>query len=209
MSLTKAAPRDERPTFGRVARQVGPARSYPSVRLVAFLRTAFGMVWAVDAVLKWLPGFRDGFGNMLDQAAKAQPGWLRPLFDLWIGLPRGVTTALALASAATETLLAFALIFGFARKSIYLLGAGYSLLIWAVGEGFGAPYQSGSTDVGAAVIYTFVFLALFLMDRSGPNSCSLDAYLEARVSWWHRVAEVGRRQSQLRTDESFSEPGGA
>jgi nitrite reductase (NO-forming) len=103
---------------------------------------------------------------------------------------------LATVSAATETLLALALIAGFARKTVYLFGAGYSLVIWAMGEGFGAPYQSGSTDVGAALIYGFVFAALFLMDRSGPNLFSLDAYLETRVSWWHRVAEVGRHQLQ-------------
>jgi hypothetical protein len=85
---------------------------------------------------------------------------------------------------------------------VYLLGAGYSLLIWVVGEGFGAPYQSGTTDVGAAIIYTFVFACLFLMDRSGPNTYSLDAYLETRVSWWHRVAETSlHRKSHARTGQ--------
>ncbi|HEY6427528.1 MAG TPA: hypothetical protein VIX84_09865 [Acidimicrobiales bacterium] len=155
--------------------------------------------------MKWLPGFRDGFGTMLDQAAKAQPGWLRPLFGLWTGLPHADATMMAYASAATETFLAVALITGFARKTVYVLGAGYSLLIWAVGEGFGAPYQSGSTDVGAAIIYTFVFAALFLMDRSGANDCSLDAYLETRISWWHRVAEIGRLGPRARTVEPASE----
>ncbi len=99
---------------------------------------------------------------------------------------------MAYASAITESLLAVALISGFARKSVYIVGVCYSLLIWAVGEGFGAPYQSGSTDVGAAIIYTFVFVALLLMDRQGANDHSLDALLETRISWWHRVAEMGR-----------------
>jgi hypothetical protein len=192
MSITKGITRDNKePGTGQTALPSGPAHSHPSVRVVACLRVAFGLVWAVDAVLKWLPGFRDSFGTMLDQAANAQPGWLRPLFDLWTGLPHWETMALAYGSAATESFLAFALIAGFARKSVYLLGAAYGLLIWAAGEGFGAPYQSGSTDVGAAIIYTFVFAALFLVDRSGPNAYSLDAYLETRVSWWHRIAEVG------------------
>jgi nitrite reductase (NO-forming) len=146
---------------------------------------------------------------MLNEAAQAQPGWLRPLFDLWTGLSHWEVTALATLSAATETFLALALISGFARKSVYLLGAGYSLMIWAMGEGFGAPYQSGSTDVGAALIYAFVFASLFLVDRSGPNAYSLDAYLETRVSWWHRVAEVGRHGPQAREVEHVPEVGAA
>jgi uncharacterized membrane protein YphA (DoxX/SURF4 family) len=205
MSIIKGTAHDREPTLERAAPSVGSAHSYPSIRLIAGFRVAFGLVWAIDAVLKWLPGFRDSFGTMLDQSAKAQPGWLRPVFDLWTGLPHGEATALAYASAATETFLALALIAGFARKSVYLIGAGYSLLIWAVGEGFGAPYQSGSTDVGAAIIYTFVFTALFLVDRSGPNAYSLDAYLETRISWWHRVAEVGRGRRPARAVEPVPE----
>ena len=163
----------------------------PSARGVACLRVAFGAVWVIDAILKWLPGFRDSFSSMLNQAASAQPGFLRPAFDLWTGLPPREAMAMAFFSAAIESFLAFALVTGFARSSVYVFGAAYSTLVWAVGEGFGAPYQSGSTDVGPAIIYAFVFAALFLMDRSGPNEHSIDAYLETRISWWHRIAEVG------------------
>jgi nitrite reductase (NO-forming) len=160
-------------------------------RAVTFLRVAFGLVWAVDAVLKWLPGFRDGFGAMLDDASRGQPVWLRPWFDLWTGLPHGEVTALAYLSAITETFLAAALLLGFARKSTYLIGAGYSLMVWATGEGFGGPYRSGSTDVGAALIYAIVFAALFVIDRAGPDAYSVDSLLEQRLSWWHSIAEVG------------------
>jgi uncharacterized membrane protein YphA (DoxX/SURF4 family) len=208
MSITQEkTAQDEEPISRRTALPVEPAHRHPSVRWVTALRVAFGLVWAIDALLKWLPGFRDGFGTMLDQAAKAQPGWLRPMFDLWTGLSHWEVTALATVSAATETFLALALISGFARKSVYLLGVGYSLLIWAMGEGFGAPYQSGSTDVGAALIYAFVFAAFFLVDRSGPNANSLDAYLEIRISWWHRVAEVGRQGPRAHTLEHAPEVG--
>lgn len=204
MSITREPARYGTSARGQFAtsEQSQSADSHPSVRLVAAFRIAFGLVWAVDAVLKWLPGFRDSFGAMLNQSAAAQPRWLRPLFDPLTGLSHGQAIAMATASAVAETFLAFALITGFARKSVYLLGAGYSVLIWVAGEGFGAPYQSGTTDVGAAIIYTFVFASLFLMDRSGPNTYSLDAYLETRVSWWNRVAETGlHRRSQARAVE--------
>jgi nitrite reductase (NO-forming) len=99
---------------------------------------------------------------------------------------------MAYATAGTETIIAVGLITGFARKSIYVLGAGYTLLLWATGEGFGGPYQSGSTDIGAAIIYTFVFAALLMMARSGPDPYSIDFHLEQRIPWWYRVAEVSR-----------------
>lgn len=168
-----------------------PTRTDAATRRVAALRVGFGLVWAIDAVLKWLPGFRNGFGAMLDDAAQGQPGWLRPWFDLWTGIPHNGVAALAYLSALTETFLAVALLIGFARKSIYLLGAGYSLMIWAVAEGFGGPYQSGSTDIGTGIIYAIVFAALFVVDRPGPDPYSVDCRLEERFSWWRRIAEVG------------------
>jgi nitrite reductase (NO-forming) len=75
-------------------------------------------------------------------------------------------------------------------------------MIWATAEGFGGPYQSGSTDIGAAIIYSFVFVALLIADRPGPDPYSVDAYLETRISWWSRIAEVRYRRpiAAVRTD---------
>jgi nitrite reductase (NO-forming) len=165
---------------------------------------AFGLVWAIDALLKWSPGYRGSFGTMLDAAAKGQPGWLGPWFDMWTDLPHRAATILAYGSAATETLIAVALLIGFARKSLYLLGAGYSLMIWATGEGFGGPYHSGSTDIGAAIIYALVFAFLLVADRSGPDPFSVDSSVEKHISWWYRIAEVEsptQRARTVRTDE--------
>ncbi len=182
---------DRSPRTVQGAEDIRPTKPVASVRTVAILRVAFGLVWAVDAMLKWLPGFRDSFGAMLDGASQGQPGWLRPWFDLWTGLPHGEVATLAYLSAVTETFLAVALLAGFARKSTDLLGAGYSLMVWATGEGFGGPYRSGSTDVGAALIYAIVFAALLVIDRPGPDPYSVDSRLEQRFSWWRRIAEIG------------------
>jgi uncharacterized membrane protein YphA (DoxX/SURF4 family) len=189
----RAVPVVDSPRPIATAHSVGPSatRRSASAHTIALLRIAFGLVWAIDAFLKWLPGFRQDFAAMLDEASRGQPGWLRPWFDFWTGLPRGEITALAYVSAITETFLAVALLAGFARKSTYVIGAGYSLLVWATGEGFGGPYGSGSTDVGAALIYAIVFAALLVVDRRGPGPYSVDALLERRLSWWHHVAEIG------------------
>jgi uncharacterized membrane protein YphA (DoxX/SURF4 family) len=170
----------------------------PSIAHAAF-RVLFGLVWGIDAALKWLPGFRDSFQAMLQAAAKGQPGWLAPWFNLWSGLNHGETTLLAYGTALMETFLAIAVILGFARKSTYLIGAVYSLLVWATAEGFGGPYQSGATDIGTAIIYAFVFAGLLVLAASADSDrrYSLDYYLESRFGWWQRIAEVGWRRKRI------------
>jgi nitrite reductase (NO-forming) len=101
--------------------------------------------------------------------------------------------------AVIETLIAAALIFGFARKVTYILAAVFALLVWSTAEGFGGPYTSGASDVGAAVMYAVVFLGLLALSYyAGPARYSLDFYLEKRISWWWRLAEVRRPTSQRR-----------
>lgn len=91
-----------------------------------------------------------------------------------------------------ETLIAAALILGVARKLTYLGAIGFSLLIWATAEGFGGLYTRGSTDIGTAIIYAVVFLALLAISaQEGTSRYSLDALIERRLSWWHWIAEVG------------------
>ena len=48
----------------------------------------------------------------------------------------------------------------------------------------------GATDIGTAIIYSFVFAALLVVAAlEGTNPYSLDSYLERRISWWWRIAE--------------------
>ena len=162
-------------------------------------RIGFGLIWGIDAALKWLPGFRDSFAQMLNGLAAGQPGWLKPWFNLWSGLPHPEAIAMAYLIAVVETLIAFAVILGFARKLTYLAGAIYSLLIWATAEGFGGPYRAGATDIGTAIIYSVVFLGLLVLSAyTGPDRHSLDYHLERRIPWWWRIAEL-RRPASART----------
>jgi thiosulfate dehydrogenase [quinone] large subunit len=132
----------------------------------AVLRTLFGIVWLVDAFFKWQPGFRSGFTPILEGMVSSQPGIIRPWFQFWALLATHTGPLLPDATAITETALGIALIIGIARRPVYVVGAMYALFVWAVGEGFGGPYALGSsTDVGAALIYAFVFACLFILDR--------------------------------------------
>src|ERR1700722_20666368 len=83
------------------------------------LRITFGVIWMIDAVLKWLPGFRAGYLGMIAGAGKGQPGWLRPLFSFWTSLQSPHPTVYAYVVAVLETLVALATLFGVARKVSY------------------------------------------------------------------------------------------
>jgi len=156
------------------------------------LRIAFGLIWAIDAVMKWLPGFRSSYVADIVGAAKGQPGWLRWWFDFWVKLQTPRPTFFAYFVAVLETLIALALIFGFARKLSYISIAVFSFLMWGVAEGFGGPYMTGSTDIGTSIIYVAVSLGLLVVAYyAGTSRYSVDSYIERRISWWGKVAEVG------------------
>lgn len=155
------------------------------------LRITFGIIWAIDAALKWLPGFRSGYMNVIMGEAAGQPGWLKPWFDFWITLQHPRAGFFAYLAAVVETLIAVALIAGFARKATYLSAALFSVVIWATAEGFGGPYTSGASDIGTAIIYAVVFLGLLALSAyAGVARYSADYYLERRFSWWWKIAEV-------------------
>ena len=172
--------------------QVASGRSAPAWPKDA-LRIAFGVIWLIDATLKWLPGFRAGYMSTIMGEAQSQPGWLQPWFHFWIRFQHPDAMFLAYLVAVVETLIALALIAGFARKLTYLAAIVFSLLIWATAEGFGGPYTAGAADIGTAVIYAVVFAGLLTLSYyAGPARFSADYYLEKKISWWWRVAETRR-----------------
>jgi nitrite reductase (NO-forming) len=157
-------------------------------------RVTFGVVWGVDASFKWTPAFRQEYLDLLEKAAQGQPAWLEPWFRMWIGLIAPRVGFFAYATAVIETVIALALILGFARKSAYLLTAVFSFLIWSTAEGFGGPYTAGTTDVGTGIIYSLAAIFLLVINATaGTSRYSLDAWLERRIAWWAAIAEVGSR----------------
>ena len=127
------------------------------------LRIIFGVIWLIDAVLKWLPGFRSGYMSSIRGAGMGQPGWLQWWFHFWINMQNPAPTFFAYLVAVLETLVALAVILGFARKFSYIAAAVFSVVIWAAAEGFGGPYGSGSSDIGTAIIYALVFMCLLTL----------------------------------------------
>lgn len=130
------------------------------IRALGILRIVFGLVWAVDAGFKWVPSFVDNFSSYL--SSDGQPRVVGAWINFWTDTINVDPHVFAHLVAIGETAVAIGLIFGLFSNSTYVLGTLLSVVIWSTAEGFGGPYSAGSTDIGAAIIYVFVFAALFL-----------------------------------------------
>ncbi len=159
--------------------------------LTALLRIGFGFVWIIDGLMKFVYMVPSNVVYMVQASGQGQPDWLGGWFNFWLGLVSANPLIIVYTVGVLELLLGSALILGFMRKITYLAGILLSLMIWSVDEGFGGPYGPGSTDIGAAVMYAFVFFALLIIDASyAPNKYTLDAIIETRKKSWSKLAEL-------------------
>ena len=178
------------------------SKSVESDRTLAWLlvaaagvRAAFGIIMAIDAYLKWQPAFAAHYVGYLQNAIKGQPLWLAPWFNFWLRIVIQHTTFFVLATRLIETAIAVGLLLGLARRITYIGGALFSLLIWSTAEGFGGPYTSGATNLGPALVYALVFVAIALFERVlGSTPYSLDYYIGGRFPRWRSLAEWAPRR---------------
>lgn len=161
--------------------------------LIGLVRIVFGIVWLIDAQFKWRPAFIDGMASYLTGALTGQPAAVQVWIRFWVDIVNINPTFFAIFVALAETALAFALILGLFTNLAYLGGSLLAFVIWSTAEGFGGPYVVGSTDIGAAIIYLFVFALLFLT-RAGAV-LGLDARLSPRLGRWAFLGAGQPRQS--------------
>ncbi|MGH8116841.1 MAG: multicopper oxidase domain-containing protein [Rhodanobacteraceae bacterium] len=165
------------------------SNTWPAVASAA-LRIAFGIIWAIGAAFTWTSQFAANYVGYLHNAAQGQPAWSAWWFEMWIAVVAPHAMLFVWLTRAAETLLAFALLFGFARRTAYVLGALFSLLIWSTAEGFGGPYTVGAANMGTALVYVLVFLLLIGMNyRGGTSPYSVDYLIERRWLGWSHIAE--------------------
>jgi thiosulfate dehydrogenase [quinone] large subunit len=161
----------------------------PNVQGYWIVRLGFGLIWGIDATLKWLPGFRDSYLMMIRASAQGQPSWLLPLFHFSARAVAPAPGLFATLTALAETAVCLSLLLGIAQRAGFIFGAVLGLLIWAVGEGFGGPYVSGATDIGCAIMYSALFAALLLAVPRATRAAapSLDSVMVAR---WPALAPL-------------------
>ncbi|MGH8184734.1 MAG: multicopper oxidase domain-containing protein [Rhodanobacteraceae bacterium] len=173
------------------------SEAWPAVASAA-LRIAFGIIWAVGAAFTWSSRFAANYVGYLHNAAQGQPAWSAWWFDMWIAIVEPHAMVFVWLTRIAETLLALALLLGFARRTAYVLGALFSLLIWSTAEGFGGPYTVGAANMGTAITYVLVFIALIGINyRGGPSPYSVDYLIELHWPRWSRVAEWNRHAHLL------------
>ena len=154
------------------------------------IRVVFGMVWIIDGLMKftWL-GPSDVIG-LVQGAGQGQPAWLAPWYNFWTSAISSNPSFALYGVGLWELILGFTLVFGLLRKLSYLSGILLGLLIYSIDEGFGGPYGPGATDIGAAIIYVFVYVALIAIESaSASNRLTLDSAIERRFRAWRRISE--------------------
>jgi uncharacterized membrane protein YphA (DoxX/SURF4 family) len=149
-------------------------------RAVAVVRIVFGLIWAVDAALKWLPTFaQSSFIGTLQGARLGQPDVIAAWINIWLNVLQSDPSLFAHVLAVVESLLAVCLLVGAFTNLACLVGGRLTLGLWTTAEGFGGPYVAGGTDIGAGLIYVLVFAVLAI--SAAGSSWGLDAWLRPRL----------------------------
>ena len=151
-------------------------------RLAGVLRIVFGVVWAIDAALKWRPDFLHGrvFAHQFGIHDQITTPVIRQWIDLWQYIAAVAPTGMGVGTAIVETLIAVSLLTGTLLNVVYVGSAVYSFGIWSAAEAFGLPWSAaGATDIGPSIGY--IIAALALLAAPGNAMWSADRVLRPRL----------------------------
>lgn len=163
------------------------------IRLSRAAAVVFGILWGIDGFFKFQDGLYSQIPGVIQDAGVGQPAFLSGWFSFWYSVVSANPMLVTYGTGLLELSIAFALIFGFARKIAYFGGIILGLFIWSVPEGFGGPYGPGSVTVGGGNIYALGLLFLIVLGATyGRDKYTLDFLIEKRVRWWSSVAEIPR-----------------
>ncbi|MGH3381475.1 MAG: hypothetical protein ACRDP6_42775 [Actinoallomurus sp.] len=160
----------------------GSVSTYGHPRAAAVVRIAFGVIWAIDATFKWLPGFIHG--QTLDEELGGGADIHTPVIHQWLQMWHGIGTAspgaFAVGTAVIETLIALGLLLGAFSNLVFIGSAVFSFGIWSTAEHLHLPWtRSGITDLGPSIGYVIAALALFCC--AAGSTWGLDRTLRGRL----------------------------
>jgi uncharacterized membrane protein YphA (DoxX/SURF4 family) len=162
-------------------------KSLRRLHAAAGVRIGFGVVWAIDAAFKWLPGFINGQtpDEQLGKASSIRVPVIHQWIQLWHATATAAPGVFGVGTAVVETLFALGLVLGAFTNLVCVASAVFSFGIWSAAEGFHLPWtKPGITDLGPSVAYIFASLAL--MFAYAGATWSLDTRLRpalGRLSW--------------------------
>lgn len=148
--------------------------SAPESALWQTARIAFGLLWAFDAALKWLPAFMFHFSSQITGVIPGQPQWVADWLHIVAEIINVVGPVLvAVVVGLVETAIALGLLTKRMMGVVLPVGIVYSLSVWSTAEAFGGPYTAAGTGVrgnvlGNVLIYLipFLFLSAELCSRA-------------------------------------------
>ena len=146
------------------------------------MRVLFGLVWGIDALFKWQPGFVNGqtLHDELGGASHVSTPVVHQLMQFWNTVGLADPSAFAHGIAILESLIAISLIAGLFSNVGFIGSALLSLGIWTGAEGLHLPwFRPGQTDLGPSVGYIFASLALFF--AAAGAVWSVDALIGPRL----------------------------
>jgi thiosulfate dehydrogenase [quinone] large subunit len=180
-------------TLAPIAAAPAPT-SLRRLHAAAVVRIAFGVIWAIDATFKWLPGFVHGqtLGDELGGGAKIHTPVVHQWIELWHAAALASPAGFAVGTAVVETLIALGILFGALSNLVLLGSAVFSFGIWSAAEGFHLPWtRSGITDLGPSVGYVIAALALCLC--AAGSTWSVDTWLHDRLGRFSWLAAAPAR----------------
>lgn len=130
----------------------------------AGVRIAFGVIWAIDAIFKFLPGFVHGqtLGDELGSGDKIHTPVIHQWIELWNHAALSAPAAFAIGTGVIEVIIAGCLLVGAFSNAVFIGSAIWSFGIWSAAEGFHLPWSKpGITDLGPSVAYIIASLVLF------------------------------------------------
>ena len=147
----------------------------------AIVRILFGLLWGIDALFKWMPGFvhgqtlHDELGGAADVQVPIEHQWLQ----LWNTVGLASPSLFAHTIAVIETVVAVLIITGLFTRTALIAATLLALGIWTGAEGMHLPwFRPGQTDLGPSVGY--IFAALGLLFAGSARVWSLDALIARR-----------------------------
>ena len=195
---------------------LGPLFAFPETfRLwspgsrVACLRLLLGGILAMDATLQFLPGAPPQLAYLLVVVAGQNQPALSWWFSYWASVIAGDPGLWWYGTGVLMAFLATCLILGVARRLAYVVGFLFSVMLWAIPNGFGGPYAAPNTDIGAGLLYAVLFLILLQVESvSGPARLTADATLERRWPRWRVIggASLRRRPPENTREEERGPP---
>jgi nitrite reductase (NO-forming) len=146
---------------------ISPAPSRAALRRLhgaAVVRIVFGVIWAIDAIFKFLPGFVHGqtLTDELGSGSKIHTPVIHQWIQLWLNASQTDPAAFAIGTGVVEVVIAVCLLVGAFSNAVFIGSAIWSFGIWSAAEGFHLPWsKSGITDLGPSVGYIVASLVLF------------------------------------------------